>query len=146
MIISENKNKTSINFFTNNALSKKDINNTKDNYSFISDDKLNHLNINTDSHFKTIKSMKTNSDKEKEMLKGFQTPIEEDKIAIKHINLDKKEHALENYKNDLKILEMVNKIHFEKEKKDNLFKEKLLRKKIEGKKIFEKNFRKVHFN
>lgn len=146
MIISENKNKTSINFFTNNALSKKDINNTKDNYSFISDDKLNHLNINTDSHFKTIKSMKTNSDKEKEMLKGFQTPIEEDKIAIKHINLDKKEQALENYKNDLKILEMVNKIHFEKEKKDNLFKEKLLRKKIEGKKIFEKNFRKVHFN
>ena len=45
----------------------------------------------------------------------------------------------------MKLFEIVNKIHLEKEREKNLFRENLLRKKLEGKKIFEKNFRKTKF-
>ena len=76
-------------------------------------------------------------------MKGFSTPIIENKILLKHTNFNKNDQALENYKKDIKLYEIVNKIHLEKEKKDNLFKEKLLMKKIEAKKIFENNFRKA---
>ena len=79
------------------------------------------------------------------MLKGFKTSIGEEKTSIKYASFDKKEQTLENYIKDLKLLEKVNKRHFEKEQKENLFKDNILKRKIEGKKIFEKNFRKIHF-
>ena len=151
LYISENKNKTAINFFTNSDTSKKgentktNQNKSTDNISFISDDKKIQYNLKNTYNYKTLKALRSISDKEKELLKGFQTPIEEDKMTLKHISLDLKEQALENYKRDMKILEIVNKLHFEKEKRENLFKDKILKKKIEGKKIFEKNFRKIHF-
>ena len=44
-----------------------------------------------------------------------------------------------------KLYEIVNKIQVEKERKYDLLKDNLLRKKLEGKKIFEKNFRRVKF-
>ena len=96
-------------------------------------------------NYKTIKALKTISDKEKELLKGFKTPIEEEKASIKYAGFDKKEQTLEHYLKEMKLLEKVNKRHFEKERKENLFKDNILKKKIEGKKIFEKNFRKIHF-
>ena len=152
IIVSENKNKTSINFFTNSDSTKKQEiekidNNTKDNYSFISDEKLNQNNImfGFQNNYKTIKALKTISDKERELLKGFKTPIEEEKASIKYASFDKKEQTLEHYLKEMKLLEKVNKRHFEKERKENLFKDNILKKKIEGKKIFEKNFRKIHF-
>ena len=154
IIVSENKNKTSINFFTNSDSSKKQElekinNNTKDNYSFISDEKLNQNNIifgfQNGYNYRTIKALKTISDKERELLKGFKTTIEEEKASIKYASFDKKEQTLEHYLKEMKLLEKVNKRHFEKERKENLFKDNILKKKIEGKKIFEKNFRKIHF-
>jgi hypothetical protein len=154
IIFSENKNKTSINFFTNSDSTKKQEidktdNNTKDNFSFISDEKLYQNNIiygfKSGYNYKTIKALKTISDKERELLKGFKTSIGEEKTSIKYASFDKKEQTLENYIKDLKLLEKVNKRHFEKERKENLFKDNILKKKIEGKKIFEKNFRKIHF-
>jgi len=154
IIVSENKNKTSINFFTNSDSSKKKEiekidKNTKDNYSFISDEKLNQNNIifgfQNGYNYKTIKALKTISDKERELLKGFKTSVEEEKASIKYASFDKKEQTLEHYLKEMKLLEKVNKRHFEKERKENLFKDNILKKKIEGKKIFEKNFRKIHF-
>ena len=149
--ILENKNKTSINFFRNDdssksELIKKDNKDNNDNFSFISDDKNNeNLKNNTKIvyNYKTINALKIISDKEKNLLKGFSTPIIENKILLKRTNFNKNNQALENYKKDIKLYEIVNKIHLEKEKKDNLFKEKLLMKKIEAKKIFENNFRKA---
>ena len=105
IIFSENKNKTSINFFTNSDSTKKQEidktdNNTKDNFSFISDEKLYQNNIiygfKNGYNYKTIKALKTISDKERELLKGFKTSICEEKTSIKYASFDKKEQTLEN--------------------------------------------------
>ena len=85
-------------------------------------------------------------DKEKKLLKGFQTPIEEnDKIILKYSNAENKQQAFDNYIKDLKLFEIVNKFYVEKEKRANLLKESILKRKIEEKIKFEKNFGKIHF-
>lgn len=155
-IIPENKNRTAINFFKKKETSKNDENvknddkNKDDNISFISDEKINLNSIINESNnrhnYKTIKELKEISEKEKDKLKGYETLYIPDKIKKNYGIFDKKEQAFENYKKDLKLFELVNKIHYEKERKKNLYKEKMLKQKIEGKKIFEKNFRKIHFS
>ena len=156
---SDRKNKTSINFFKsnniiNNDKNSNDISEIKDKYndeniSFISDEKLKGKSLinfqNTNNNLKTIKDLEEITNKEKDLLIGFNTPIEQEKIDIKYSNSHLKERELENYIKDVKLYEIVNKIQIEKERKMNLFKDNLLRKKLEGKKIFEKNFRKVKF-
>ena len=154
-IIPRNKNKTAINFFkkvepSENAENiKNDDKNQEDNISFISDEKINKNSIINESSnrykYKTIKDLKETSEKEKDKLKGYEEVYIPDEIKKIYGNYDKKEQALENYKRDLKISEMVNKIHYEKERKKELLSEKILRQKIERKKIFEKIFRKTHF-
>ena len=158
-IIPENKNKnrTAINFFKKKETPKNDENiknddknQDDDNISFISDEKINKNSIINESNnrykYKTIKDLKEISEKEKDKLKGYETIYLPDKIKKNYGIFDKKEQAFENYKKDLKLFEIVNKIHYEKERKKNLYKEKILRQKIEGKKIFEKNFRKIHYS
>ena len=156
---SDRKNKTSINFFklndiVNNDKNNNDISEIKDKYndeniSFISDEKLKGKSLmslqNTNNNLKTIKDLKEITNKEKDLLIGFNTPIEKEKIDIKYSISHLKERELENYIKDIKLYGIVNKIQIEKERKMNLFKDNLLKKKLEGKKIFEKNFRKVKF-
>ena len=156
---SDRKNKTSINFFklndiVNNDKNNNDISEIKDKYndeniSFISDEKLKGKSLmslqNTNNNLKTIKDLKEITNKEKDLLIGFNIPIEEEKIDIKYSISHLKEREHENYIKDIKLYGIVNKIQIEKERKMNLFKDNLLKKKLEGKKIFEKNFRKVKF-
>ena len=152
---SDNKNKTSFGFFSKKEFSKiKDnmsinINDkNKDNFSFISESKYNNnqpKNNFNDIKYKTMKDLTTISDKEKELLKGYKTPLIHNKIFLKHSNLDRKDYSFENYKNDLELFKKVNKVALAREEKKNLFKEKLLMKKIQEKKLYEKNFRKINF-
>ena len=153
--ISDRKNKTAINFFkksdniNNEEILKDSDKNNEEDLSLISDDKLKENSLtniqNKIYNLKTIKSLQDISDKEKDLLLGYNMPFEEDRINIKCSNLNLKDKELENYQKDMKLFEIVNKIHLEKEREKNLFRENLLRKKLEGKKIFEKNFRKTKF-
>ena len=143
---SENKKKTSIEFTkkTNNSSEDKNIkndkNNARDDLSFISIEDKKKFN------FRTKKILNNIYDKEKKLLKGFQTPIEEnDKIILKYSNAENKQQAFDNYIKDLKLFEIVNKFYVEKEKRANLLKESILKRKIEEKIKFEKNFGKIHF-
>ncbi len=54
----------------------------------------------------------------------------------------KKDSSLKHYINELKLIQKVNKIQVEKEKRINLFRDNLLKKKLEGKKILEQNHKK----
>ena len=54
----------------------------------------------------------------------------------------KKDSSLKHYINELELIQKVNKIQVEKEKRMNLFRDNLLRKKLEGKKILEHNYKK----
>ena len=143
---SQNKNKTSIVFFQNpnnstkDKILKNDKNNSKDSLSFISCKEKNKINFRTKNDLTNI------YDKEKKLLKGFQAPSEDnDKIILKYSNFENKQQAFDNYINDVKLFEMVNKFYLEKEKKQNLLKENMLKRKIEEKRLFEKNFGKIHF-
>ena len=143
---SENKKKASIEFTkkTNNSSEDKNIkndkNNARDDLSFISIEDKKKFN------FRTKKILNNIYDKEKKLLKGFQTPIEEnDKIILKYSNAENKQQAFDNYIKDLKLFEIVNKFYVEKEKRANLLKESILKRKIEEKIKFEKNFGKIHF-
>lgn len=156
---SDKKNKSAINFFkknddTNNDSINKEIidSNNKyndDNLSFISDIKMKENNLinfrKKTSNLKTIKNLLDISNKEKDLLTGFNTPFKAERVNIKYSNSHLKEKEFENYMKDKELYEIVNKIQVEKERKYDLLKENLLRKKLEGKKIFEKNFRRVKF-
>ena len=54
----------------------------------------------------------------------------------------KKDTTLIHYLNELELNTKVNKIAFEKEKRMNIFRDNLLKKKLQGKKIFEFNYQK----
>ena len=54
----------------------------------------------------------------------------------------KKDTTLIHYLNELELNKKVNKIAFEKEKRMNIFRDNLLKKKLQGKKIFEFNYQK----
>ena len=155
---SDKKNKSAINFFkknddiNNDSINKEIIDNNKyndDNISFISDIKMKESNLinfrKKITNLKTIKNLQDISNKEKDLLTGFKTPIKVERINIKCSNPHLKEKEFENYMKDIELYEIVNKIQVEKERKYDLIKDNLLRKKLEGKKIFEKNFRRVKF-
>ena len=146
----EKYNKTANTFYKNikNNTSKfQENNNTynleKDNFSYISEEKKDDNNFKTGYNFKSIKDLKNRTAKENDLLKGFISP--ELNNELKHFKIyknKKKDTTLKHYMNELELIKKVNKIAVEKEKRINLFRDNLLKKKIEGKKIFEHNYKK----
>ena len=76
------------------------------------------------------------------MLKGFLSPKIRDVKEFKIQKNKKKDTTLKHYIDELELIKKVNKIQLEKEKRINAFRDNLLRKKIEGKIIFEFNQKK----
>ena len=146
----EKYNKTANTFYKNiknNTSRFQENNNTynleKDNFSYISEEKKDDNNFKTGYNFKSIKDLKNRTAKENDLLKGFISP--ELKNELKHFKIyknKKKDTTLKHYINELELIKKVNKIAVEKEKRINLFRDNLLKKKIEGKKIFEHNYKK----
>ena len=147
----EKYNKTANTFYknikNNTSRFQENNNNTynleKDNFSYISEEKKDDNNFKTGYNFKSIKDLKNRTAKENDLLKGFISP--ELKNELKHFKIyknKKKDTTLKHYINELELIKKVNKIAFEKEKRINLFRDNLLKKKIEGKKIFEHNYKK----
>ena len=147
----EKYNKTANTFYknikNNTSRFQENNNNTynleKDNFSYISEEKKDDNNFKAGYNFKSIKDLKNRTAKENDLLKGFISP--ELKNELKHFKIyknKKKDTTLKHYINELELIKKVNKIAVEKEKRINLFRDNLLKKKIEGKKIFEHNYKK----
>ena len=146
----EKYNKTVNTFYKNRKknLSKKEnkLNNMeKDNYSNISEEKKNDNNylkkFKTGCNFRSIKDIKIKTSRENFLLKGFISPESKNQMKFKNYKNRKKDSTLKNYMNELELIKKVNKIAVEKEKRINLFRDNLLKKKLEGKKIFEQNYK-----
>ena len=81
--------------------------------------------------------------KENNLLKGFITPeIRNNLKELKVFKNKKKDSTLKHYIDEMELIQKVNKIAVEKEKRINIFRDNLLKKKLEGKKIFEQNYKK----
>ena len=121
-------------------------NNERDNYSYISEEKKNENSFidkfKTGYNFRSIKDIKNKTAKENNLLKGFISPGIKNDFKLKIYKNKKKDSTLKNYINELELIKKVNKIAVEKEKRMNLFRDNLLKKKLEGKKIFEHNYKK----
>ena len=146
----EKYNKTANTFYKNRKqnLSKKEnkLNNMeKDDYSYISEEKKNDNNylkkFKTGCNFRSIKDIKIKTSRENFLLKGFISPESKNQMKFKNYKNRKKDSTLKNYMNELELIKKVNKIAVEKEKRINLFRDNLLKKKLEGKKIFEQNYK-----
>ena len=131
----------------NSNLSENNISNgnDKDNYSYTSEDKkdenifINKFKIG--HNFRTIKDINLKTVYENKLLKGFQSNSLKDELRLFKKQRKKKEDTtLMHYLNELELNKKVNKIAFEKEKRMNLFRDNLLKKKLQGKKIFELNY------
>lgn len=158
---SEKYNKTTSTFYKNKKqrLSKlkdndsKDNNSNintikdKDNYSYTSEDKKDENSMlkkyQLGHNFRTIKDIKKIAEHENDLLKGYVSPeVINDYRPMKFSNIKKKDLSLKHYLNELELIKKVNIIALEKERKINLFKDNLLRKKLQGKKILEYNSKK----
>ena len=158
---SEKYNKTTSTFYKNKKqrLSKlkdndsKDNNSNintikdKDNYSYTSEDKKDENSIlkkyQLGHNFRTIKDIKKITEHENDLLKGYVSPtVINDYRPMKFSKIKKKDLRLKHYLNELELIKKVNIIALEKERKINLFKDNLLRKKLQGKKILEYNSKK----
>ena len=104
---------------------------------------INHENENQskkNKNYKTLEEIKKNSNHENQLLKGFvNKEIKEEKIFYHQKKTGKENASFENYKKDMELLKIVNKIAFEKEKKILKFKDDVLKKKLQGKKTLELN-------
>lgn len=158
---SEKYNKTTSTFYKNKKqrLSKlkdndsKDNNSNintikdKDNYSYTSEDKKDENSMlkkyQLGHNFRTIKDIKKIAEHENDLLKGYVSPeVINDYRPMKFSKIKKKDFSLKHYLNELELIKKVNIIALEKERKINLFKDNLLRKKLQGKKILEYNSKK----
>ena len=129
-----------------------DINNisniiNKDNYSYKSEDKKEENNLmkkfKNGHNYKSIKELRIKTEHENKLLKGFISPdTSNDLKYFKIYKLKKKDSAFKHYLNELELIKKVNSISLEKEKRMNLFRDNLLRKKLQGKKILEQNQKK----
>jgi len=131
----------------NSKLSENNISslNDKDNYSYTSEDKkdenilVNKFKIG--HNFRTIKDINLKTVYENKLLKGFKsTSLEDELRSFKKQRKRKKDTSLMHYLNELELNKKVNKIAFEKEERMALFRDNLLKKKLQGKKIFELNY------
>ena len=147
----EKYNKTANTFYknikNNTSRFQENNNNTynleKDNFSYISEEKKDDNNFKTGYNFKSIKDLKNRTAKENDLLKGFISPeLKNDLKQFRIYKNKKKDSTFKHYINELELIKKVNKIAVEKEKRINLFRDNLLKKKIEGKKIFEHNYKK----
>lgn len=153
---SEKYNKTTSTFYKNKKqrLSKlkdndsKDNNSNintikdKDNYSYTSEDKKDENSMlkkyQLGHNFRTIKDIKKIAEHENDLLKGYVSPeVINDYRPMKFSKIKKKDLSLKHYLNELELIKKVNIIALEKERKINLFKDNLLRKKLQGKKILD---------
>ena len=160
---SEKYNKTSSTFYKNikQRLSKLKDNESKennsnintikdkdkDNYSYTSEDKKDENNIikkyQLGHNFRTIKDIRKLTEHENNLLKGYVSPeVINNYRPMKFSKIKKKDLSLKHYLNELELIKKVNIIALEKEEKINQFKDSLLRKKLEGKKILEYNYKK----
>ena len=158
---SEKYNKTTSTFYKNKKqrLSKlkdndsKDNNSNintikdKDNYSYTSEDKKDENSMlkkyQLGHNFRTIKDIKKIAEHENDLLKGYVSPeVINDYRPMKFSKIKKKDLSLKHYLNELELIKKANIIALEKERKINLFKDNLLRKKLQGKKILEYNSKK----
>jgi hypothetical protein len=133
----------------NSKLSENNISNfnDKENYSFTSEDKKNgNIFINKfkiGHNFRTIKDINLKAIYENKLLKGFKSNSLKDELrSFKKQRKKKKDTTLIHYLNELELNKKVNKIAFEKEERMNIFRDNLLKKKLQGKKIFEFNYQK----
>lgn len=119
----------------------------KDNYSYASEDKKDENSLvkkyQIGHNFRTIKDIKKLTEHEKDLLKGYVSPeVINDYRPMKFSKIKKKDLVLKHYLDELELIKKVNILALEKEKKINLFKDNLLRKKLQGKKIMEYNSKK----
>ena len=119
----------------------------KDNYSYTSEDKKDENSIikkyQLGHNFRTIKDIRKLTEHENNLLKGYVSPeVINNYRPMKFSKIKKKDLSLKHYLNELELIKKVNIIALEKEEKINQFKDSLLRKKLEGKKILEYNYKK----
>ena len=119
----------------------------KDNYSYTSEDKKDENSIikkyRLGHNFRTIKDIRKLTEHENNLLKGYVSPeVINNYRPMKFSKIKKKDLSLKHYLNELELIKKVNIIALEKEEKINQFKDSLLRKKLEGKKILEYNYKK----
>ena len=142
-------NKTSLTKLKQNNNNNSNIlsNTEKDNCSYISEEKkddndlINKFRIGF--NFKSVKDIRKKTSKDNYLLKGYMSPdIGKELKEFKIYKNKKKDSSLKHYINELKLIQKVNKIQVEKEKRINLFRDNLLKKKLEGKKILEQNHKK----
>jgi hypothetical protein len=133
----------------NSNLSENNISsgNDKDNYSYTSEDKKDENNIikkyQIGHNFRSIKDIRKLTEHENDLLKGYVSPeVINNYRPMKFSKIKKKDLSLKHYLNELELIKKVNIIAIEKEKKINQFKDNLLRKKLQGKKILEYNSKK----
>ena len=131
----------------NNIITYTEKENEKDNYSNLSEEGKKNDNNYTNKfkigfNFKSIKDLSEKASKEKDLLKGY--TINEVRIEkkVKIYKNKKRDMTLKHYMNELELIKKVNKIHLEKEKRININRDNMLKKKIEGKKILELNLNK----
>ena len=118
----------------------------KDNCSYISEETKNENNsinkFKTGFNLISIRDIKKKVSKENTLLKGFVPNEVRNEKEFKVQKNKKKDTTLKHYIDELELIKKVNKIQVEKEKRMNMFRDNLLRKKIEGKIIFEFNQKK----
>ena len=95
--------------------------------------------MNEKKKIRNLKEMKKKYEHETELIKGFQMPFKEE------LNIEPKKYKPPNYispatvyKKELEMFIKVNPIEHEKEMRKKLFDDKLLQKKMQNKKIFER--------
>ena len=88
---------------------------------------------------RNLKEMEKNCEHENELIKGYKMPMKEE------LNIEPIKYKSPNYvspatiyKKEMEMLIKVNPIEHEKEMRRKLFDEKLLKKKMQNKKIFER--------
>ena len=115
------------------------INNGGENdYIMIFND-FNTNTMNENKKIRNLKEMKKNYEHEIELIKGYQMSFKEE------LNIEPKKYKSPNYispadvyQKELEMFIKVNPIEHEKEMRRKLFDDKMLRKKLENKKIFER--------
>ena len=127
------KLKRTLSDFQPNIINKLDIKEDEENLNNISDLKENNKKI------RNMKEKEEYCEHETELLKGYQIPVNielnEEPKKMKQANFINPEII---YKKEIEMFIKVNPIEYEKEIKRRLFDEKLLKKKMQNKRVFER--------
>ena len=130
-------------------LDSQSIFNSKEEKRFISGDIKNNKNnqeindINSEKRIRKLYEIKKKYEKEKKLIKGYELHVEtEEFVEDDFIGFKKRPPKYISpilvYKREIELLKKINPIQYNRQLKKILFEDKLLKKRLENRKIFEK--------